>query len=472
MAPSPTGLLHVGTARAALFNFLFARHYGGTFILRFEDTDPERSKKDFEQNILEGLEWLGMDWDEGPLVGQEGYKGDYGPYNQSGRGHIYKKYLQKLLDEGKAFYCSHSKEFLEAEREEQTKRKEHPRHTCSERDAGGTSGIIRLKNDAKGNVSFEDIIRGTISFAAEDLGDLAIARGMDSALYHFAVVVDDIEMLITHVIRGEDHIPNTPKHLLIQQALGAEPPIYAHLPLVLGMDRSKLSKRGGSTSVDEYRKQGYLPEAIINFIALLGWHPAGDKEIFTPQELIQEFSLERIQKSGAAFDIEKLKWLNGEHIKALPPDILAEKLKPYLEDGREAPKEYLTKIAALEQPRLRILSEIKDKVGYFFHEPSYEVSLLLWKGKQDPRAAAENLKKVHDILCDIEQNTFTEEHLREILMPVAEERGRGEVLWPLRAALSGREASPDPFEIMSALGKEKTLGRIMHGLDVLGAALE
>ncbi|MEK9166291.1 MAG: glutamate--tRNA ligase, partial [Patescibacteria group bacterium] len=325
IAPSPTGFLHIGTARAALFNYLAARRYDGVFLIRFEDTDPARSKKEFEKNILEGLLWLGMKPDEEPV-------------RQSERGVLYRKYLEKLLEEGKAFYCTHTKEYLETERKEQMARKEAPRHVCSNRDEKKDTGIIRLKNNERGAVIVPDIIRGDIPFEAENLGDFAIARSLDSALFHFAVVVDDFEMKITHVTRGEDHISNTPKHILIQQAIGAPLPVYAHLPLVLGSDRSKLSKRHGSTSIDEYRKQGYLPEAIVNFIALLGWHPPSkiidgkrvDQEIFTREELVKEFSWERIQKGGAIFDIEKLDWVNREHLKAKNPDELTALLQDYL----------------------------------------------------------------------------------------------------------------------------------------------
>jgi nondiscriminating glutamyl-tRNA synthetase len=469
MPPSPTGNLHVGTARTALFNFLATRHYGGELVLRFEDTDPERSKKEFEQNIIDGLTWLGIEWDEGP-------------FRQTERAPIYKKYLQKLLDDTKAFYCSHTKEELETEKTEQMVRKEPPRHICSQRDGTNQSGVIRLKNDESGTLTFTDLIRGDISFQIQDMGDFAIARTIDSALYHFAVVVDDYEMNITHVIRGEDGISNTPRHILIQRALGAPQPLYAHLPLVLGPDRSKMSKRHGSTSIDEYRKQGYLPEAIVNFIALLGWHPSGDRELFTMDELIAEFSLERIQKSGAIFDIEKLNWLNGEMIRKLSLQELATKLQPYLEDagliqitnsgmisksGEPVSSEYIERIAALEQPRLKKLSDISESVDFFFQQVLFSAELLQWKGTQPYSEILENVTMVEEILIELAEEKYTVELLRAILMPLAEERGRGNVLWPLRVALSGKKTSPDPFEIMAVLGKNPTLARISHAKKLL-----
>src|SRR3989344_183292 len=268
MAPSPTGMLHVGTAHTTLFNYLFARHHGGSFILRIEDTDPERSRKEFEKNIIDELTWLGIEWD-GKVT------------RQSEMAHVYKPYLEQMLREGTAFYCPHSEEELKKERELQMANKESPKHVCEFRDKQAEKGIIRIKNNAEDTIVFTDEIRGEISFDPKLLGDFSLARSLESALYHFAVVIDDTEMDITHVIRGEDHISNTPKHILIQRALELPSVTYAHLSLLLGTDRSKLSKRHGATSITEYREEGYLPQALLNFLALLGWNPGTEQEIFS-----------------------------------------------------------------------------------------------------------------------------------------------------------------------------------------------
>ncbi|MBC7074377.1 glutamate--tRNA ligase, partial [Candidatus Parcubacteria bacterium] len=318
-APSPTGYLHIGGVRTALFNFLFAKKNQGVFILRIEDTDKERSKKEYEENIMESLRWLGIEWDEGPDKG-----GPFGPYRQSERGEFYKKYLQKLLNEGKAYYCFCTKEELEAERQYLLSLGQAPRYSGKCRNLPKEvveknlkekkESVIRLKVEPQ-KVVFFDLIRGKIEVEAELLGDFVIAKSLTEPLYNFACVVDDYEMKITHVIRGEEHISNTPKQILIQKALGFPQPQYAHLPLILAPDRSKLSKRHGAVSVWEYKKMGYLPEALLNFLAFLGWNPGTNREIYSLSALIKDFSLERIQKSGAVFNQKKLDFLNGFYIR-------------------------------------------------------------------------------------------------------------------------------------------------------------
>ncbi len=331
IAPSPTGLFHPGTARTALTNYLFARKNGGVFVLRIEDTDLERSDKKYEKDIIDGLRWLGIEWDEGVEVG-----GDFGPYHQTERVDTYSKYIQKLLDEGKAFYCWHTKEELEKEKNEQMERKESPRHVCEhkkdkeaqeKKDKANT--IIRLDMPDK-KVSFKDMVRGKVEFDSKLLGDISLAKNIETPLYNFAVVIDDFEMQISHVIRGEDHISNTPKQIIIGEALGFERPEFGHLPLLLGTDKSKLSKRHGVISVTKFKEEGYLPEAILNFLALLGWNPGDDKEIFSIKELIEEFSIEKIQKGGAVFNVEKLDWINGQYIRQLDIDTLTDLCIPYL----------------------------------------------------------------------------------------------------------------------------------------------
>ena len=389
IAPSPTGFLHIGTARTALFNYLFAKQQGGQFIIRIEDTDIERSKPEYEKNIFEGLRWLGIDADESPEVG-----GPFGPYRQSERIGIYRKYIEQLLAESEAFYCFHSEKELEDEKNNLLAAKRPPLHLCEYRTMDPVEAatlkdvksdyIIRFKTPAGRKIGFADLIRGELSFDSDLLGDFSIAKRPDIPLYNFAVVADDYEMRISHVIRGEDHIANTPKQILLAEALGFTQPVWAHLPLILGPDRSKLSKRHGATSVDEYREQGYLPEALVNFMALLGWNPGGEREIFSKEELIREFSLEKVQKSGAVFDVKKLDWINGEYIRRLPPEELLKRANTFLPSNYTLyPIPYTLHVLVLEQPRLHKLSEIGERTDYFFRPPEYDKELLRWKDMSD-----------------------------------------------------------------------------------------
>lgn len=508
IAPSPTGLLHVGTARTALFNYLFAKKQGGKFILRIEDTDLERSDKKYEKDILEGLEWLEIEADESPIKG-----GPYGPYRQSERIETYKKWAEKLLKEGRAFYCFHSEEELEEEKEKLLEAKRPPLHLCEYRNMNQEEAnilteakknyIIRFKTPAGRKIIFQDLIRGELSFDSSLLGDFSIAKDVDVPLYNFAVVADDYEMKISHVIRGEDHISNTPKQILLLEALGFTRPQYVHLPLILGSDRSKLSKRHGATSVEEYREAGYLPEALFNFLALLGWNPATkiltaapaktdqtpknnktglcapahsgqqqngqnlvrgksrekEREIFSKQELINLFSLEKVQKSGAIFDTAKLDWVNGEYIRKMEVGELLEQTKSFFPKNKKT-KTYLAKILTLEQPRLKKLSELKEKTDYFFQEPEFDKELLRWKNMND-----EEISTSLDKLIEILSKTKNSE---KDIMEEAERIGdRGRLLWPLRVALSGKKASPGPFEIMEILGTEESLKRLKSAKEIL-----
>ena len=467
IAPSPTGNLHIGTARTALFNYLFARKMGGKFILRIEDTDLERSDKKYEKNILAGLKWLGIEADEGPEEG-----GDYGPYRQSERLPSYKTYLEKLLQEKKAFYCFHSEAELEEERNQLLKAKNPPVHFCEYRGMDLREAedikdikkdyIIRFKNHAGRKVSFSDLIRGEMEFESDLIGDFSLAKDLDTPLYNFAVVIDDQEMKISHVIRGEDHLPNTPKQLLLIEALDLQRPQYAHLPLILGSDRSKMSKRHGATSVDEYREAGYLPEVLFNFMALLGWNPGGEQEIFSREELIEKFSLDEVHKSGAVFDITKLDWMNGEYIRQKSVEELVKLCKPYLKDFPSKPDEYLAKVISLEQPRLKKLSELAEKAGYFFREPEYEKELLRWK-KMTDEEIKQSLEKSLEILQD-NQKTEAEKIEKIFLDEAARGGDRGKLLWPLRAALSGQKASAGPFEILKILGVGESIRRLNLGV--------
>lgn len=433
MAPSPTGNLHVGTARTTLFNYLFAKKFGGKFVLRIEDTDKERSTKEFEQDILDGLKWLGLGYDEF--------------YRQSERGEIYASYIKKMLESGSAYI---SKE--------------------EAKEDGQRSEVIRFKNPNK-KISFDDMIRGNIEFDTEELGDFVIAKSENEPLYHLAVVIDDHEMGITHVIRGEDHISNTPRQILIQEAIGAIRPAYMHLPLIFDSDRKKLSKRkhGQAVWVDTYKEEGYLPDALLNFLALLGWNPGTEKEIFTLEELIQAFDLKGIQKSAAIFDIKKLRWINREHIKKLPENtlknIIEGKIKEKFPDATIPDG-----ISDIISERIETLRDVdsmvnRGEVDYFFNEPDLEKSKIAWK-EDSAKTASENLKKTVEMLS-LHDDFKSIESIKQAIMPFAEERGRGSVLWPLRYSLSGQEKSPDPFTLLCLLGKEKSLERIRRAITEL-----
>ena len=489
IAPSPTGPLHIGTARTALFNWLFARKNNGVFVLRIEDTDLERSSSKFEEDIKDSLDWLGLERDEF--------------YKQSERLHIYKKYLQKLLDEKRAFWCFHTKEELKKEKEEQMKRKEAPRHTCQHKYGNSKSeipypkqrGIIRLAVDENSTrtIHFNDMIRGIVEWQEKLIGDLSLAKNLNTPLYNFAVVVDDHETKISHVIRGEDHISNTPKQILIQEALGIKQPQYAHLPLILGPDRTKLSKRHGAESVQEYMNMGYLPEAMINFMALLGWHPTENpksqilnpkqnpkskiqnpkpEDIYFIDELISLFDLKNVQKSSAVFDIKKLNWMNSYYIHQLTPEQFRASITPFIikELGaNQIEDNYLDKIRHLMTERMEKLSDIKN-FDYFFKEPEYDRGLLNWpsdakalEGKKSISDVKKALTSVKEALEPIDWEIFDKDYIRKKLDDLAKDKfngDRGTVYWPLRVALTGKRGSPDPIDILGVLPKETILKRL------------
>jgi len=429
-APSPTGVLHLGGARTALFNYLFVRQNKGKFILRIEDTDKERSKKEHEEDIVNGLKWLGFDFDEF--------------YRQSEREDIYKRYLKKLIDESKA-YVSKESGALEA---------------------GERSEVIRFKNPNK-KISFSDMIRGEIEFDTTELKDFVIAKSLEEPLFHLAVVVDDFEMGVTHIIRGEDHISNTPRQILIQEAIGAPKPFYAHLPLILDSDRAKLSKRkrGEKVSLSYYIKQGYLPQAMVNFLSLLGWNPGTAQEIFTLDELIEKFNIKKIQKGGAIFNEEKLKWVNKEHLKLLPPEEIANEIYKIVKNYYDTDISYVKKLYPLILDRINSFSDVNGimeagEIDFFFKRPDYEKESLKWKGDSDITMTKTHLEHARLSLENISEEQFTVDNIKNVLFGYAEKMGKGSVLWPIRFALSGREKSPDPFAIMSALGKKETIKRI------------
>lgn len=466
IAPSPTGPLHTGTARTTLFNYLFTKKQSGEFIARIEDTDIERSDPKYEAEILESLEWLGIAADESPIRG-----GPHGPYRQSERLASYPPYLERLLANGQAYYCPHSEEELEAERKRLWAAGRPPLHQCEYRGSKKSErGIIRFTTPAGRRLAFDDIIRGAISFESDLIGDFSIAKDLKTPLYNLAVVIDDYEMKISHVIRGEDHIPNTPKQMLIAEALRIPSPAYAHLPLILGPDRAKLSKRHGATAIGELRDQGYLPEAVVNFMALLGWNPGGDSEIFSMAELIRNFDLAKVQKSGAIFNLEKLDWMNGEYIRNKSPAELTTLAVPYLSDflqfsipNDQFSSEYIEKVITLEQPRLKKLSEIGERVDYFFREPEYDRELLHWKIMSEGEVA-ESLRRSQAIVESIPNSDFAGEKNEMLFLAEIGENEKGKTLWPLRVALTGKKASPGPFDIMAILGKDKTIARLAQAM--------
>lgn len=489
IAPSPTGPLHIGTARTALFNYLFAKKYGGSFILRIEDTDLERSDPKWEKDILESLQWLGIKWDEGPETGNgEKYRGEFGPYRQSERLKSYEKYLEKLTEEDKIYPCFCTEEELEAMRQEQMSRGEAPRYLgrCRQLPAEevkryiteGKSSVLRFEITQK-QVVFDDLVRGKIEFDSRLIGDIVVAKNKQTPLYNFAAVVDDFEMQISHVIRGEDHISNTPKQILIQEALGFPRPQYAHLPLILGPDRSKMSKRHGSVSIDEYWTMGYLPEALINFMAFLGWNPGTEKEIYSIEELTRDFSLEKIQKAGAVFNITRLDYLNGFYIRNTPLEKLAELCLPYFPPKENMDLEYIKKVVGVYKERLKKLSEITELADFFFDDVlKYDKELLRWKDMTDEELL-QSLDLLANILTEINEKDFTKENLEKIIMPWAEKMDlpaeaqgakvgdRGRLLWPLRVALTGKRASAGPFEVADILGKENTIKRVKNATQLL-----
>jgi len=436
--PSPTGWFHIGNARTALFNYFYTKKNGGILKFRLEDTDKERSKQEYADDIISGLKWLGVEIDYS------------NPYKQSEHGGIYKKYLEKLLAENKAYI---SKEEVKEE--------------------GQRTEVIRLKNPNK-KIKYNDLVRGEIEVNTTELGDFIIAKSITEPIYHLAVVIDDFEMGITHIIRGEDGIYNTPRQILIQEAIGAPRPIYAHMPFILNEDRSKLSKRkqGELVSLSYYRKEGYLPDAMVNFLAFTGWNPGGEKEIFSMPELIEKFDITKVQKSGAIFNKEKLLWFNKEYIKRMPADKLEKEISDRLSKKYSFTKELLSKIISIITERINTFGELEKYVSegefdYFFSAPKLKKEMLIWKKDTDFKIPKKNLENILQIIEEIRPCEFNEENMKSILMPVAEKLGKGSVLWPLRVALSGKEKSPDPFTLLDILGKYESVNRIQTAIKQL-----
>ena len=476
-APSPTGYLHIGGARTALFNWLFARKMGGKLILRIEDTDTERLKEDSVSQILTSLKWLGLNWDEGPEAG-----GECGPYYQSERRELYSKYAQQLLDEGKAYYCFCTPADLEAEREKQRAAKQPFRYarTCRDLDqevakaraAAGEPYSVRIKIPTEGSITVHDLIHGDVTFNMDQFDDFVIVKSNGMPTYNFAVVVDDHLMGMTHVLRAEEHLSNTPKQLLIYEALGFEPPKFGHMPMILAPDRSKLSKRHGATSVEEFRAQGYLPEAIINYLTLLGWGPGDEREIFTLEETVKLFELEQMSKKAAVYDTKKLTWMNGQYLSELPLEkILPEVETFFIKDGLVTKewlaenKEYFAKLVDTVRVRVKTLQEVADASAYFFKDvEAYDEKGVAKHFKPE---AAELLEKC--IAALEADEVFDLTSTEAIYNKIAADNGLalGKVIHPTRLALTGRTVSPGMFDVMVLLGKEKTLARMRKAVEYI-----
>lgn len=462
-APSPTGHLHVGSARTALFNYLYARHTGGTFVLRIEDTDSQRNTEESLAGILEGLKWLGLTWDEGP-------------YYQSQRLPLYQEHVQRLLAKGRAYHCFCTPEELDAMRDAQRKRGEAPRYDgrCfhlseAEREAklsAGTPHVIRFRANGEGETVVNDLIRGEVRFPNATIDDFVIIKSDGMATYQFAVVVDDALMEITHVIRGEDHVSNTPKQIQLYEALGYEPPQFAHIPLILAEDRSKLSKRHGAVWVGQFREEGYLPDAFVNYLALLGWAYDDRTEIFSRDELIKYFTLEKVSKHAAVFDYKKLAWMNGVYIRELSLDAFVDIALPVLQEAGAVPQEIsaqererLGQILALLQTRVGTLRELPDQVRPFYEDPE----------GYDPKAVKKFFtreyvpalfKRLNQAFAELPN--FGEEEIESVFQTLREsfELKLGDVIQPVRVAVTGTTVSPPMYETLALMGREATCRRI------------
>ena len=474
-APSPTGPFHIGGARSALFNWLVARHADGTFLVRIEDTDLKRSTKESEENIKDSLKWLGMNWDEGIDVG-----GLHGPYRQTERLDLYKKEVQRLLDEGKAYYCYCSAEELEKSRKAQLDAgktpiyDEHCRHLTEEEkakyEAEGRKPVVRLKVRKDGVFAFDDMVRGHVEFQAAGVGDFIIMKSDGIPVYNFAVVIDDAFMEVTHVIRAEEHLSNTPRQLAIYEALGYKPPKFGHISLILGEDHKKMSKRHGATSVTEYRNMGYLPEAVVNYLALLGWTPKGEQEIFTEEELIKQFSMKRVSSNDAVFDINKLNWINFQYMKKLDADQLYDLIFPFLvkagyveESVTEEKMDWLKKVIWFMKDHIYFAGQAADELRFFFEdmpELTDEDVLAIMKAETSGKllkAFIEDLKALE---------TFDQAAIKKCFNACMKAQGiKGKAAYePTRIALTGVTQGPGMFEMMELFGREKTMDRLEAAL--------
>lgn len=473
-APSPTGSLHIGGARTALFNWLFARNKGGRFILRLEDTDNLRSTENSAAGILDGLNWLGLNWDEGPDIG-----GPCGPYRQSERLPVYQQYLHQLLEQGKAYYCFCSAERLKEQREKAQQEKKNYLYDGSCRNLspeqvaanleGGLKPVIRLKVSRQGQTVVNDLIRGEVAFDNSLLDDFIIAKSDGWPTYNFAVVIDDYTMLISHVIRAEEHLSNTPKQLQVYNALGLAPPQFAHVSMILAPDRSKLSKRHGATSVQEFRDQGYLPEALVNYLALLGWSPGENVDVFPWKDMPERFSLDDVSRSAAVYDLKKLAWINGHYIAAADIERIVRMVEPAARQQgwlKADNIDYFKKVVDLVRSRARTVDEIPGLAQYFFEEPAcYDE-----KGVNKYFRSSGSREKLAAVLEAVDHvQPFSAAELEESIRRKADELGlkASDLIHPARLALSGRTTTPGLFEIMELLGSTVSHNRISRAMDFI-----
>jgi glutamyl-tRNA synthetase len=489
MAPSPTGFFHIGNFRTGLYNYLYAKQQGGTFLLRVEDTDRARLVEGSLENIVQTLHDFGIAPTEGVVWENGGVaeKGGLGPYIQSKRLDTYKKHAEELVQKNAAYYCFCTPQRLEELRKSQEAQKLAPKYDkhclslsqdeIKKRLDAGERHVIRLNVPAGMDIEFTDLVHGSVKISSNDVDDQVLLKSDGYPTYHLAVVIDDHLMEVTHILRGEEWIPSTPKHILLYSAFGWEPPTYVHLPLLLSPSKKKMSKREGDVAVRDFLAKGYIPEALINFVALLGWNPKTEKEIFTLDELVKEFKVENINKSGAVFDLEKLDWFNSQHIRQLPIDELEKRIEPFLKQANlpieNYPQNFIQEILKLERERLKKLSEIGERVRYFFEDPLYDAGLLVWK-KSTKEITQKNLQLIYSYVQELPQEKLSKEVLESEMKNFIAEKNltTGEILWPLRAALSGLDASPSPFEIIGAFavlpnGKEIVLRRINNAIEKL-----
>lgn len=478
-APSPTGPFHIGGARSALFNWLYAKSTGGKLVLRIEDTDLKRSSKESEENIKAALKWLGMDWDEGVDVG-----GPYGPYRQTERLDIYKKYTQQLLAEGKAYYCYCTDEELEEERKDLLAKGMMPRYmgkcrhlTAEQRaayEAEGRKPTVRLRVPADEVITVHDLVRGDVDFESNGIGDFVIVKSDGIPTYNYAVVIDDYLMHITHVIRAEEHLSNTPRQLLVYEALGWKTPKFGHISLILGKDHTKMSKRHGATSVDQYRQLGYLPEGLDNFLALLGWAPVGEQELFTLEELIKQFSMKRVAKNPAVFDLDKLNWINGKHMHNLPEEEFYEAVKPHMikagymtgaETGTQA--QWLKKVIATAKSHVDYGAQAPQVLSLYFSDEfdfENETAAAVLKEAAVP-AVMKMLLEELPLLPQVDGPSV--KALFKKIQKTLKLGGKS-VFMPIRVALTGNQHGPELVEIIPLLGRERTEARIKKSLAKAG----
>jgi glutamyl-tRNA synthetase len=487
IAPSPTGPLHIGTARTALFNYLYAKKMGGTFVLRLEDTDVARSTVAFEADILENLHWLGITWDEGPDNAGGDDRGPFAPYRQMQRLETYAAAARELLSKDLAYPCYCTPQELDADRKAQEAAHQPPRYVgrCANltpeeratREAEGRRGALRFRVPP-GVIAFHDEVRGDVEIDTANLGgDFVIVRSDGTPLYHFTVVVDDAAMAMTHIIRGEDHLSNTPKHILLFQALGYEVPKFGHLPLILNPDRTKMSKRKSQTAIADYRAQGFVPEAMVNFLALLGWSTGTEEEILTLDELGGRFDLEHVQKGGAVFDKDRLEWLNGQWIRKLSPDDLIARLQPFLEADRDAGRidripsaEELRPLVPIIQERLPTLGSVGDLIGFLWQDAVTIDPAVLVPKRWDAATTLAALRAACETIDDsVGPVTFEADELEPPMRALADARGwkAGDLFMAIRVAVTGRTATPPLFDSLVALGRDRVLERLEAAIATL-----